>query len=78
MVQVHSLTSYPYSVRMWAVIPHAYDMLFIWALLYGKHPKSLKWCWFCILGVHSWTVKVHSSFDEAAGIGSRCFIFTLG
>ena len=29
------------SVKMWAGIPHAYDMTFSWALWYGKRPRSL-------------------------------------
>ncbi len=44
-------------VRMWAIIPHTLDRLFLWALCYGKCPRSfqnlekspsiLYWWFFC-------------------------------
>ncbi len=40
--QIFTVLIWQCGVRMWAIIPHALDMLLLWALCYGKCPRSFK------------------------------------
>ncbi len=44
MLKAGSSVVAQHCVGMWVMVPHALDMLFLWALWYGKSPRSLLLC----------------------------------